>query len=85
MQSPQFQPDANIATDYNQSQEVAHTIHNDLAGRNGEEQDDGKEDHHPPSARRCLAPETGKDSGYGVDAILHFAKTGDCVTCRIAP
>jgi hypothetical protein len=85
IQTPQFQSDTNIATDYNQRQEIAHTIQNDFTGGNGEEQDDGKEGHHPPSPRRCLGTKTGEGSAYHVDAIFHFAKIVGCIACRINP
>jgi hypothetical protein len=85
IQTPQFQPDKNIAADYNQRQEIAHTIQNDFAGGDSEEEDDGKENHHPPSPRRCLGPKTGKDSAYHVDVMFHFAKIVDCIACRINP
>jgi hypothetical protein len=85
IQTPQFQPDTNIATDYDQRQEIAHTIKSDFAGGDGQEQDDGKEDYHPSSPPRCLGKETGKDSAYHLDAILHFAKTVNSIANRIKP
>jgi hypothetical protein len=36
IQTPQFQPDANIATDYDQHQEIAHAIQDNFAAGNGE-------------------------------------------------
>jgi hypothetical protein len=85
IQTPQFQPNTDIATDYDQHQEIAHTIQNDFTSGDGQEESDGKEDHHPASPPRRFGTKTRKDSAYHVHAIFHFPRIAGCVAYRANP